>query len=347
MNKTKWIASGILLFVSIMNLSYAVASEDKAPPVYVNVIKAGTKTWQEDINATGTLIADQGVVISADVSGRVTQIYFKSGNYVKAGTPLIQLFPDILKAQLRQYQATLNLAKLNFDRFQSLYKKNATSQSELDTARAKYNEAEADVIKTQAQLAQTTIKAPFSGYLGIRKINVGAYLSAGDAIVNLEDTDPMFVDFSIPEVFVKKIAKGQSIEIYSPTYGKRKFKGKIVALESLINPDTRMLEVRAAIPNKDNILTPGSFVVVDVYVGQPKNLVFIPQTAIQYSEEGDYVYVVKNNKAVKTSVKLGRREDKNIYIVSGLKAGEQVVTAGAQRLYDGAQVVIEKANAKK
>lgn len=329
--------------LTVLSMAYAAKAEEKAPAA-VNVVKAATATWQESINSTGTLVPEEGVVIKPDISGRITKIYFKSGQHVEAGTPLVQIFPDVLQAELMQSEATLKLAKTTFERFEDLYKKKATSKSQYDEATAKLSEMKAEVKKIQAQLGQTLIKAPFSGYLGIRKINLGAYVSAGDPIVNLEDTNPMFVDFTVPEVYSKKIKKGQAITVQSEAYGDTVFPGKVLAMESLINPNTRMLEIRARVPNKDNILIPGSFVVTKVYVGESKELIKIPQTAIEYSQQGNYVYVVKDNKAVKTEVSLGTRLDKDIFINSGLKAGDEVVTAGQQRLYDGAKVSVVAAS---
>lgn len=331
-----------IFFIVLINTSFA--AKQVAPSFPVNVMTAAYKTWQPSIISTGTLVADQGVTIKSDVAGRVTKIYFKSGTHVKAGDPLVQIFPDILQAQLKQDQAAVVLTKQNFERMTILNKKEVASRVDYDQARANYQVAVSNLQKTQAQLEQTLITAPFSGYLGIRKINLGDYLSAGSIVVNLEDTNPMYVDFSIPEVFSKQILKGQKVEISSRIYGKKTFIGTVIAVESLISPGTRTLNVRASIPNKDNVLVPGSFVVTKIFVGEPKQLIQIPQTAIVYSEQGDYVYVIKNNKAVKTIVTLGDRGDKNIFITSGLKAGDNVVTAGQQRLTNGAGVIMQKAS---
>ena len=201
----------LILALSQASAAFSAKAEtEKMPPVAVNVVKASLATWQESINSTGSLVSQQGVAITPDVSGHVTKIYFKSGQYVEAGTPLVQLFPDVLQAQLRQYKATLKLAQSSFKRFADLYKRRVASESQYDEAQAKFSEAEADVQKVEAQLAQTLIKAPFSGYLGIRRVNLGAYVSAGDPIVNLENTDLLFVDFTVPEIYSKKVKVGNA-----------------------------------------------------------------------------------------------------------------------------------------
>lgn len=329
-----------ILTLALTTVVFAAKAEETAP-VAVNVVKASMATWQENINSTGTLVAALGVTVKPDISGRITEILFKSGMHVEKGTPLVQIFQGILQAELKENESDLKLKELTYTRFEDLFKKNAASQSQVDEAKANFSQAQAVVDKTKAQLSQTLIKAPFSGFLGIRKVNLGDYVSAGDALVNLEDTDPMFVDFTVPEIYSKKILKGQTILITSEAYGDKDFSGKIVAMDSLINPNTRMLEIRGMIPNKDNTLIPGSFVVTKIYIGEPKQLIKIPQTAIEYSQQSNYVYVVKEGKAIKTPVILGARGDKDIFIKSGLKVGDEVVFAGQQRLYNGAEVSIE------
>lgn len=332
--------SAIIAVMAFLTFGYA-AKTQQMPPAAVNVVTAKTAIWQKTIVSTGTLVSDQGITIKSDISGRITQMFFKSGSYVKEGENILQIFPDILQAQLEQDQANLALTKLTYDRYVNLYKKQAVSASDYDTAASNYKVALATVAQTQAQLDQTLIKAPFNGYLGIEQVNVGDYLSAGDPIVNIEDTDPMFTDFSVPEVYSKKVLRGQKIAVTSPAYGKRIFVGEVAAIESLIDPNTRTLQIRASIPNKANILVPGSFVIVKLFIGEPKPLISLPQTAIVYSPQGDYVYVVKDNKAVKTMVKLGERGEVNIFITSGLSVGDIVVSEGQQRLSDGSAVQIE------
>lgn len=330
-----------VLFVICLLFGICYAAAPQMPPAAVNVVTAKAATWQKTVVSTGTLIPDQGVTIKSDIAGRITEVFFKSGTHVEKGQPIVQIFPNILQAQLKQNQANLTLTKLTYDRMADLYKRKVASGAEYDTASANYQAAQAVLDQTQAQLDQTLIKAPFSGYLGIRQINVGDYLSAGAPIVNLENTNPMFVDFTVPEVFSKEIKIGQKVDVTSQTYGKQIFTGTVTAIESLIDPNTRTLNIRATFPNENNVLIPGSFVITTVYVGEPKQLITLPQTAIVYSEQGNYVYVVKDGKAVKTLVQLGERGDANIFITSGLTVGEEVVTAGQQRLHNGASVAVE------
>ena len=314
----------------------------KVLPVVVEAGPATAVKWQPRIMATGTLVAEQGITVRSEVAGRITQLFFKSGDVVKAGTPLLRIYPDILLAQLKSNEAALKLKKLNFARISSLYKKNAVSKSQLDTTASELQSSQAQVDQTQAQLTQTLIKAPFAGVLGIRKVSLGDYVTAGQAIVNLQDVDPIFVDFSVSEKHMKQVAIGEKLTVYSSAYGKQRFVGKVVAMESLIDPSTRTILVRAAIPNKNRVLIPGSFVEVKLALGKSETIVSIPQTAIVYSPGGDFVYKVIGGKAIKTSVVLGTRGVTNIFIKKGLSPGDVVVTAGQQKLHDKALVKIVK-----
>lgn len=308
-------------------------------PVSVEAIKVATTTWQPTFESTGTLIADQGITVKSDIPGRITKIFFKSGQYVKQGTPLIQIFPDILQQQLRAAKIALKLAANNFERYAKLRKaKGAITQENYYIAASDYNKIRALVEQTEVKLKQSLIKAPFSGYLGIRKVSLGDYLTAGQVIVNLEDTDPIYVDFSVPEIYSKQVQIGQRLQVSSQAYGTRIFTGTVLAMDSLINPNTRTLEIRAVIPNEDNFLIPGSFIKVVLYIGKKQQVISIPQTSIIYSNLGNYVYKVVKNKAIKTIVTLGMRDTKNINVIKGLMPGDVIVSIGSQKLTDGALV---------
>lgn len=333
----------IIIIAILCNLLTVTAAMARTmPPVVVNVVMAKQVAWQPEIESTGTLIADQGVNVAPDISGRITAIYFKSGQYVKAGTPLVQIYPNILKAQLAANDASLTLSKLTFERDSKLFKKKAVSRSEYDTSAAGLKQSKAAVAEVQAKLNQTLVRAPFSGYLGIRSVNLGDYVSAGTSIVNLQDVNPMYIDFNVPEVFISKMKVGQKIEVGGDAYGNKVFIGKISAIDSIVNPKTRTLTIRAQIPNKNRTLMPGAFMEVSIYLGKPQQVVSIPQTAIVYSAAGDYVYRVVNKKAVKTLVTIGQRGVANIIVLKGLKPNDVVVTAGEQKLYQGAFVIVGK-----
>lgn len=209
------------------------------PPTVVEIAKAKTQHWQDSIAATGSLRAQQGIVLRNEVVGRVTKISFHSGQTVTAGQTLVDLNPAILKAQLAYDTAQVTLNKNEFDRINQLYKKKYRSKQDLDKAQANLSSAHANEDKTKAQLNQLIIKAPFSGKIGLRKISLGDYLAAGTAIANLQKLDPMYVDFSLPQVYLKQLKIDEQIKIHSRSYPKQQFHGKVLAFDSLINPDTR------------------------------------------------------------------------------------------------------------
>ena len=333
-------------FVLFCCLSATAADTNKntgshKPAVIVDATKAVIKTYQPSVMSVGSLIAEQGITVKPQASGNVTKIYFQSGDYVQKGQPLIQIYPDILQAQLKSNQAALELSRLNFKRYSALYQKKATSRAEFDAAAAKLKSDEAAVQQTKAELAQTLVTASFSGRLGIRLISLGDYVQAGTTpIVNLQDVDPIFVDFTVPEKYMKQIKIGNRITISASAYGHKKFIGKVIAIDSQVNINTRTIGVRAAVPNKNQELIPGSFVEVHLDIGTPQNLVSIPQTALVYSPDGNYVFKIVDNKAVQTIIELGKRGDQDVFVTKGLSAGDVVVTAGTIKLKNGDRVQV-------
>ena len=336
----------ILLLFSTVLVSVDTLAKEKdsnaLPPTIVKVITAKQKEWQATVKAIGSLSAIEGIDVNPEIPGRVINIYFKSGQYVKKGQPIIQLYSDIIKASLESAKAQLKLSKVDFDRFFKLYKQGFYSKADLDKATATRDSSQSSVDLYEAQLSQTLIKTPFAGKLGLRKISIGDFLSAGEAIVSIEAVDPIRIDFSIPEVYIEQIKIGDEISIKSHAF-KETYKGKIYAFNSIVDTKTRSLDMRASIPNKQYKLIPGTFIEVTVYFGDKKNLVVVPQNAIVYSPSGNYVYRMIENKAVKTPVKLGKKiENNEVIILEGLKTGDVVITEGQLKLYDGSKVITEQ-----
>ncbi|MGB6976682.1 MAG: efflux RND transporter periplasmic adaptor subunit [Gammaproteobacteria bacterium] len=310
------------------------------PPAVVAVAEVQEQGWQDQVHSTGTLTADQGIMVKAEVPGRVTRVYFKSGQNVKQGEPLVELDQSILRAQLQLYEAQLHLNELQYKRYSDLYKKHFVSTSDYDTAAANLQSTKAQVAQVQAQLAQMLIKAPFSGKLGLKQVDLGDYVTAGQILVNLQDTDPLRVDFSVPETSLSKVAIGDTVLIRTNSYPDQTFKGKVYAFEASIDPNTRTLAMRANIPNKDNKLIPGSFVDVTLLLGKTQKLWVIPQTALVSSLQGDFVYRAINGHAVKTPVVVQKRSAQQAVISSGLAAGDKVVTDGQLKIpFDGAPIM--------
>lgn len=310
------------------------------PPTVVDFAVAKQITWQPSTNVTGSLNAINGIMIKSETSGRVTKIYFKSGEFVQKDKPIIQIYPDILQAELQKAQAQLDLSKLDYDRSLKLYDKKYVSKADIDKARTDVTSNEAQVQQLKAELDQTLIKAPFSGQLGLRQVSVGDFLTPGSEIVNLEQLNPIRVDFSIPEIYLNQVKVGQTVNISSRAFPNKHFIGKIYAINSVVDPQSRSLDVRASIPNTEYQLLPGAFVEVKVLFGGPKNVLVVPQTAIVYSADKSIVYKVVNHKAVATTVTLGEKLDNDLVIIkSGLNRNDQIVSDGQVKIEDGANIM--------
>lgn len=335
----------ISLFSLILFLTCAIApfnvyaKKNEMPPAVVETAPVILKSWQMKIEAIGTLNANQSVSVSSEINGRITGIYFHSGDYVKAGTPLVQLNPDTLKAQLVSAQAKAILSAANYKRALELFKKKVFAQQDLDTSLSTYRSDEANVASTQAQLNQTLIRTPFAGRLGLRLVDLGDYLKAGDKITNLNAIDPLRVDFRVPEVYLSQIKLGETALIHSSSYPNQNFTAEIYATDSQIDANTRSLGVRAWLPNKDQKLLPGAFVDVTVQAGVPQPLTTVPETAINLDAQGPFVFRVINNKAIKTRVTLGQRGDGKVAVLSGLGLKDIVISAGGFKVNDGDPVM--------
>lgn len=327
----------ITFFIMVFNFTSAHAAKTNQiqSPTLVVVTPAKSQKFNKQITVTGSLRAKQGVMVRPEVNGRITQIYFNSGDIVTAGAPLIQLNPAIAAAQLAQSKANLALEKLNYGRSALLNKTHAIAQSDFDLASSKFTTAEAKVDQDQASLDQTLIKAPFSGKLGLSAVNLGDYLKAGQDIVKLESIDPIEVEFSVPEIYTHQLVVDQTVNITSDANKDQIFTGKIYAIDVTVNLSNRTIMARATIPNKDGKLVSGSFVKVIIDISSSQPSIVIPQIALFYDNGQAYVYKVVNNKALKTKVALGNRDNENVEIVNGLAAGDLVITEGLLNINDG------------
>lgn len=310
------------------------------PPVTISTTKAKTAVWQPFINAVGSVVAINGVQVTSEVPGMVVKINFQSGQLVKQGDSLVQLDIDEDLQDLKNFQAQLALAQITFRRQSILYKGRNVAKADLDQARATLEQAEANVGKTQVLIEKKNIKAPFSGKLGIRMVNLGQFIQAGTGVVSLQSTDPLYVQFTLPEQYLNSLRVGQLIELTVESQGNKIFSGKIDALNAEVSTDTRNILVQATVPNPQYLLYPGMFANVNVILPQQQNVVTVPQTAVIYNLYGDAVYVVKSGKAYIRYVTLGERRNNEVAVLKGLQAGEEVVTAGQLKLSDGVAVVV-------
>lgn len=306
-------------------------------PQQVQATKALAEQWQQKIEATGSLSANQGVTVSPETSGIVTEIFFKSGDYVEKNTPLVQLDPSVERATLASALSQIPLDESDYQRMSDLYKKNVGSKQDVDTAQANLEQARANAAKAKAELELKLIKAPFSGQLGLRKIDLGDFLDQGTPIVSLEAVDPMRVEFTVPQKYVPQIKIGQKVTMTSDAYPDKTFTGKVDATDSTLDLNTRSIGIWANVPNDDHSLVPGSFVNVILYVGEPNEVVVIPQQAVVYNDVSNFVYKIENNKTVKTDVKVTQTEGKWVS-VTGLKENDVVAISGQNKLFNNADV---------
>ncbi|HET9117009.1 MAG TPA: efflux RND transporter periplasmic adaptor subunit [Pseudonocardiaceae bacterium] len=324
------------------------------PAVSVSTARAATATWQRQIHAVASLVAVAGVELAPQLSGQVTGIYFHSGEYVRKGQHLIQLDDSNQLAQLRSDQASAKLARINYRRAEGLLKANATSQGSLDSAEAAYASANAAVANDGATLAKLALSAPFSGWMGVREVSLGQYLTPGTPVAALDAWDPLRAEFTVPQDELALVHAGQEVQITVNAYVGKRFPGRVVALSSEVDPSTRNITVDATVPNPENLLRPGMFGEALLSVGNPRSVVVVPSVALTYNTFGDYVYVVERKAgkgaasgmiAVATPVRAGAIRGDVTEILSGLKAGERVVTAGQVKLHSGMPVIVHDAPA--
>jgi len=327
------------------------------PPITVAAAPAEQRLWQERLPAVGSLKALQGVELSLEVEGIVKALYFDSGQKVKAGQPLLQLNDDQETALLGTAQADLGLAKVDFGRGSQLVGDAAISRGEFDRLSSQYRRNQAVVEQLKAQKIKKSINAPFSGTIGIRQVDIGQYLAAGTVIATLQDLSSLYVDFNVPEQALPRLSLGQQVLVQVAAYPGQTFPASLSAINPKVDENTRNLLVRATLANPDGKLLPGMFANLLILLPDPQPQVVVPESAITYTLYGNSVYVAtpKQDKdgnpatdekgepqlsADQRTVQTGERRDGLVVVSKGLRAGEQVVTAGQLKLTPGAAIRI-------
>ncbi|APZ43202.1 efflux RND transporter periplasmic adaptor subunit [Acidihalobacter ferrooxydans] len=336
---------GVIGFNRFITGKFLSAMASMPPPaVGVSVAKAKAQTWAEKLQATASLSAEQGTMLTSQSSGTVTALHFESGQTVRKGTLLVQLNDNVARTQLASAQAKLLNAKQQMQRQRKLYAHQATSESNLQAAEASYREAQAAVQSAQATLANLQVRAPFNGHLGIRQVSLGQYVQPGTDIVDIQQWNPLRVDFSLPQGDLSRVAVGNTVELSVSGLPHAHFAGKVTALGSSVNNSTRTVSVQAKIDNSKDQLRPGMFGQVTLRLAQQRKVIAVPTIAITYSTYGSYVYVVKHTDkgriAKQVIVKTGPTQGNYVDVTHGLKPGETVVIAGQVSLYPGAHVKI-------
>jgi membrane fusion protein (multidrug efflux system) len=338
-------------FVKFRQIQAAIAqgAAFQPPPEAVTTVVAEQEQWPSTLSAIGTVAAVQGVTVSADLPGTVERIAFDSGQSVRAGDVLALQDTRQERAQLAAAEAQRDLARVNFERVQGLLKERIISQAEFDRAAAEDRQADARVGEIRAAIDRKTIRAPFAGILGLRQVNLGQYLSGGDAIVGLQSLNPIYVNFGVPQQSAGLMRAGRSVRITADSLPGAAFTGRVTATDSVVDEATRNVQVQATLANPDGKLRPGMFVQAEVSVGAAGTIVAVPASAISYAPYGDSVFVVtdlasdsgQTYRGVRQQfVKLGPARGDQIAVVSGLTAGDEVVTSGVFKLRNGAAVVV-------
>jgi len=342
---------GGLGFVKFRQIKTAVAhgASFQPPPEAVTTIVAKREKWPATLNVIGTTAAVQGVTVSADLPGTVARIAFDSGKAVNAGDVLVELDTRQERAQLAATEAQRDLARINFGRIQQLVNEGVIARTEYDNAVAQQKATEAQVGEIHATIARKTIRAPFSGILGIRQVNLGQYLPAGQAIVPLQSLNPIYVNFGVPQQTALEARVGRTLHVSSNDVGGLKFAGRVTALDSVVNEATRNVQVQATLANPGGKLHPGMFVQVEITTGADRPVIALPITAINYAPYGDSVYVVsdlkdpsgKTYRGVRQQlVKLEGSRGDQVAVVSGVNPGDEVVSSGVFKLRNGAAVQV-------
>ena len=329
------------------------------PPETVSAEPARTDDWQPQIAGIGTLTAFQGIDVTPQVGGLVTEVNFESGQDVKQGDLLVKLDTQTQEADMRSIEAELANTESELKRREGLVSKGVVAITELDSLKTKKRVLEATLDRRKAEVAQKFISAPWDGRVGLKSIAVGSYLSPGQKIVWLQKIDPIYVDFTVTETDFGRIKLDQKVTATFNAYPDETFTGKITTTDALVSDTNRMITVRAELANPDKKLVPGMYASVLVDIGAPEQVVTVPQTAVTYSLYGDNVFVVvpakKDDPNAKDEdlaierrfVKAGEVRDGRVEIESGLAAGDKVVTAGQNKIDQGSKVVIDNSIALK
>jgi membrane fusion protein (multidrug efflux system) len=336
-------------FTKYHQIQAATQSAMQPPPEAVTTVLAKTEKWQASLNVIGTVAAVQGVTVSADLPGVVARIGFDSGKFVNEGDVLVELDTRQERAQLAEVEAQRDLAHINFERTQELVKQGVIARMEADNVTAQQKATDAQVGEIRATIARKTIRAPFSGILGIRQVNLGQYLSAGEAVVSLQSLNPIYVNFGVPQQDAGTVHVGHTLRVTSDDAGGAQFSGRINAIDSVVNEGTRNVQVQATLANPGGKLHPGMFVQVAAATGSDRPVIALPASAINYAPYGDSVYIVsdlkdpagKTYKGVRQAfVKIEGSRGDQVAVVSGVNPGDEVVSSGVFKLRNGEAVQV-------
>jgi membrane fusion protein (multidrug efflux system) len=341
---------GIFLYKFVMSLMIKYMMAHHSQTVTVSTMKADYALWQSELKAVGSLRAVRGVNVTSELAGMVKTIYFTPGILVNEGTLLVALNVDADIAQLQALQATAELSAITYKRDKAQFAIRGVSKEVVDTDAANLKNIQAQVQQQTATIAKKIIRAPFNGRLGISAVSPGQYINPGDNIVTLQQLDPIYVDFFVPQQSLVDLKLGQVVSLTSEMFPNKVFKGKITTINPLIDTTTRNVEIEATLSNPRFELVPGMFALVNVDTEKPERYITLPQTAISFNSYGSMVYFVKSDKndakrliANQAFVTTGETRGDQVAILKGVQKGDELVTSGQLKLKNGTAVTINNA----
>src|SRR6476660_1210979 len=352
--------AAIIVFVvgiKILQIGKMMSTPHTMPPTTVTSASVKEEDWAPRLTAVGSVSAVQGAVVSAELAGVVSEINFENGGEAKKGEVLMKLDASQEEALLRSAEAEAQLAQTDLERSRDLAINKVECSAELDSAQSKFRRMNAVVDQMRSNIAKKTVTAPFAGQLGIRQVNVGQMINAGQQVVGLTALDPVYVDFAFPDQYLSKLSKDLEVTVRSDAFPGRLFKGKLTAINSMVDPVTRNVPLQATLENPDHALHPGMFAKVEVALSETKKTIVIPGSAVSYAPYGDSVFVIEKQKDPKTGkesdmlrqqfARIGEARGDFVAVTQGLKAGQTVVGTGVFKLRNGMAVAVNNELAPK
>jgi len=343
----------LFLFLGIKAAQFnkMMSSPFVMPATAVSSVEVKNEDWAPVLSAIGSVSAVQGAVVSSELGGIVSQVDFQNGGEAKKGAVLVKLDASAEEGQLKTAEADLELARADLERARDLATRKVISKSELDSAESKFKQRQGSVDQMRSMIVKKEVRAPFDGQLGIREVNVGQMINPGQQVVSLQALDTVYVDFALPQQNIPKLTAGFEARVHSDALPGHEFKGRLTAINSMVDATTRNVGLQATLENSDHALRPGMFVTIDIQLPQKSKTLVIPGSAVSYAPYGDSVFVIEKAKDPKTGkeseslrqafVKIGEARGDFVAVAEGLKAGETIVSTGVFKLRNGMSVAIK------
>jgi membrane fusion protein (multidrug efflux system) len=350
---------GALAGTKVLQIKKLTSTPYTQPPETISSAVAHPEKWQNTVPAVGSITAVQGVTVTPELAGTVSEIAFESGAVVNKGDLLVRFDTSTEQAQLNAANAQLEWARVSAERARKLHTDSTVSQSELDQAEASYQQAKANAAAIQAAIDKKTIHAPFAGKLGIRQVNLGEYVDAGKPIVSLQSLSPVYAEFSLPQQELSQIKTGMTVRVSVDTYTNKQFEGTLSAFNPNLDESTRSVRLQATLDNPDHLLRPGMFARIELVLPSEQDVLVIPLSAVLTAPYGDSVYLIEQgtNAPVGTNgpglvvdskvIRIGRAHGDLVAVEAGLKPGDRVVSSGLFKLRKGSAVIENNALAPK